>query len=209
MIEQPEYERLLDREHESLRGDALLDAPVDAMAGITPENAQKLKAALGIETIRDLASNRHVLVAQRLAQAATHHPPPAPAGGASPSGVERLQHAVHHVHSQTLRESAGLRESLAALREQVAALGTRLRDAAELERRTHCELVALGERQQRLLEELRSVTHAGHGRGEVGLVLERLGGLEQGMQATRELTARIDRRTSDLLLHSPGSRRSI
>ena len=38
MIEQPEHERLLDREHESLRGDALLDAPVDAMAGITPED---------------------------------------------------------------------------------------------------------------------------------------------------------------------------
>ncbi len=43
---------------------ALADAPVDALAGMSAADAEALKKALNITTIRDLAENKFVRVAQ-------------------------------------------------------------------------------------------------------------------------------------------------
>lgn len=183
MIDEPDYERILDEKYEALRGDALLDAPVDAIAGITPAHTEMLRAALGIATIRDLATHRHVRLAQRLAQAAAPRPELAEERVAGPGRREGLEHA--------------LQQSMAALRDQLAVIGARLHGAAEHERRTDHELRGLGECQRRLLAALQSPAHAQAGRSEAGLVLERLGAIERELRATHDLTARLDRRSSE------------
>lgn len=48
------------------RGDALLDAPVSALAGVSDADAEMLGATLGIRSIRDLADNRFVQQARAL-----------------------------------------------------------------------------------------------------------------------------------------------
>lgn len=53
-----------DKAFESLEFAALADAPVDALAGISAADAASLKQALNIATIRDLAENKFVRVAQ-------------------------------------------------------------------------------------------------------------------------------------------------
>lgn len=42
----------------------LAEAPVDAIAGISAADAELLKKALNIKTIRDLAENKYVRIAQ-------------------------------------------------------------------------------------------------------------------------------------------------
>jgi hypothetical protein len=56
--------KFFDKKHEQKEFSELADAPIDAIAGITPADANALKQALNIETIRDLAENRFVLTAQ-------------------------------------------------------------------------------------------------------------------------------------------------
>lgn len=58
--------KFLDKKYEQEDFSALADAPVDAIAGISASDADALKSALGIKTIRDLAENKHVLVAQAI-----------------------------------------------------------------------------------------------------------------------------------------------
>lgn len=70
----------LHRSYEHLRGEELLNAPVRALAGVTEDEAEALEVCLGIRTVRDLAMNRHVLLAQRLLLAAGA-PRDAPAPG--------------------------------------------------------------------------------------------------------------------------------
>lgn len=53
-----------DKAFEALEFTALADAPVDALAGISAADAVALKKALNIATIRDLAENKFVRVAQ-------------------------------------------------------------------------------------------------------------------------------------------------
>lgn len=66
------YEKLLDKAYEGLRGDALLDAPVGALAGVSDADGEALKKALNIRTIRDLANNKYVRAAQLLDQLAKY-----------------------------------------------------------------------------------------------------------------------------------------
>ena len=58
--------KFLDKQYEQQEFSALADAPVDALAGVSQSDATALKASLGIKTIRDLAQNKYVLVAQAI-----------------------------------------------------------------------------------------------------------------------------------------------
>jgi hypothetical protein len=53
-----------DKAFESQEFSELVEAPVDALAGISAADAEALKKALNIVTIRDLAENKFVRVAQ-------------------------------------------------------------------------------------------------------------------------------------------------
>ena len=56
--------KFFDRQFEQQEFSELADAPVDAISGLSQGDAAALKNALGIKTIRDLAENKFVLVAQ-------------------------------------------------------------------------------------------------------------------------------------------------
>lgn len=62
----PWWEKALDKDFEDKSPPELVDAPVYALSGITPEKQRLLEEALNIRTIRDLASNRLVLFAQMI-----------------------------------------------------------------------------------------------------------------------------------------------
>ena len=55
---------VLDKEFESKEFTELADKPAYAIAGISESEAALLKKAFGIDTIRELAENKYVLVAQ-------------------------------------------------------------------------------------------------------------------------------------------------
>jgi nucleotidyltransferase/DNA polymerase involved in DNA repair len=61
-------EKLLDKAFEEKTPAELVNAPVDALQGVSKADADALKASLGIKTIGDLARNKYV----RAAQAITH-----------------------------------------------------------------------------------------------------------------------------------------
>ena len=56
--------RFFDRAYEQQDFAQLADAPVEAISGLSQSDAEALKGALNIRTIRDLAENKFVLVAQ-------------------------------------------------------------------------------------------------------------------------------------------------
>jgi hypothetical protein len=56
--------QFFDRQYEQQEFSELAEAPVDALSGLSQGDAEALKSALGIKTIRDLAENKFVLVAQ-------------------------------------------------------------------------------------------------------------------------------------------------
>jgi antitoxin component HigA of HigAB toxin-antitoxin module len=56
----------LDKAYETKDFAELAEAPVDALQGLSKADAEALDKALGIKTIRDLATNRFVLVAQAI-----------------------------------------------------------------------------------------------------------------------------------------------
>ena len=58
--------KFLDKAYEKDEFAALADAPVDALQGLSAGDAETLKKALNIRTIRDLATNKFVLVAQAI-----------------------------------------------------------------------------------------------------------------------------------------------
>jgi hypothetical protein len=55
---------LFDKAFAGQDASALADAPVDALAGVSEADAVALKKALNIKTVRELAENKFVLVAQ-------------------------------------------------------------------------------------------------------------------------------------------------
>lgn len=67
--------KFLDKEFEQKEFAELADAPVDAIAGVSKADAEALKSALGIKTIRDLANNKYVLWAQAITTFADHSKP--------------------------------------------------------------------------------------------------------------------------------------
>jgi hypothetical protein len=58
--------KFLDKKYEQQEFSALADAPVDAIAGVSESDAEALKKAFNIKTIRDLADNKYVLIAQAI-----------------------------------------------------------------------------------------------------------------------------------------------
>ena len=60
------WEKALDKEFEAKSPKELVDAPVRALSGVTEEDEKLLTEALNIKTIRDLATNKFVFIAQVL-----------------------------------------------------------------------------------------------------------------------------------------------
>jgi hypothetical protein len=56
--------KFFDKEYEQKEFSELVEAPVDAIAGLSQADAEALTKALNIKTIRDLAENKYVLIAQ-------------------------------------------------------------------------------------------------------------------------------------------------
>lgn len=56
--------KILDKEFESAEFEELREKPVSAVSGISEGDAALLKRAFGIDTIRELAENKYVKIAQ-------------------------------------------------------------------------------------------------------------------------------------------------
>jgi uncharacterized protein (TIGR02271 family) len=63
MVDPQEY---LDRRYEDAELSELGDAPVDALRGLGKAGSEALRKAIGVKSIRDLATNQFVLAAQEL-----------------------------------------------------------------------------------------------------------------------------------------------
>ncbi len=61
---------VLDPEYQSSALTDLVTAPVSALAGVSPEEAEGLRLAFGIETIGDLANNTFVRAAVAITEMA-------------------------------------------------------------------------------------------------------------------------------------------
>ena len=61
------FETLLDKAHETKTAKELVDAPVDALAGVSMGDAELLAKAFGIKTIGDLTANKYFVAAQQVA----------------------------------------------------------------------------------------------------------------------------------------------
>jgi hypothetical protein len=57
---------LLDKAYENLPLTDILDAPVAALSGVSDGDAEKLKAAFNIKTVRDLGTNKYFRAAVTL-----------------------------------------------------------------------------------------------------------------------------------------------
>ena len=58
--------KFVDKAYEQREFSELADAPVDALQGVSAADAEALKNALNIKTIRDLADNKYVRAAQAI-----------------------------------------------------------------------------------------------------------------------------------------------
>ncbi|PTR27691.1 hypothetical protein C8K36_104314 [Rhodococcus sp. OK519] len=59
-----------DKAFETRSVDDLADAPVSALQGVSDSDAEHLKAAFNIRTVRDLGTNKYFLWAQAVAKLA-------------------------------------------------------------------------------------------------------------------------------------------
>lgn len=59
-------ENVLDKAHEQKKLKEIVELSPAALQGVSDKDAEALKAALGIKTIRDLATNKFILWAQAL-----------------------------------------------------------------------------------------------------------------------------------------------
>jgi len=58
--------KILDKAYEDMDFGALAAAPVSALQGVSESDAEHLKAACGVDNIRELATNKFVLRAQAI-----------------------------------------------------------------------------------------------------------------------------------------------
>jgi hypothetical protein len=65
-------DKALDKAYENKSLEEILDAPVAALAGVSDGDAEKLAAAFGIKTVRDLGSSKYFAVAQALVALGAH-----------------------------------------------------------------------------------------------------------------------------------------
>jgi uncharacterized protein (TIGR02271 family) len=84
MVDPKEY---LDRRYEDADTGELPDAPVDALRGLGKAGSEALRKAIGVKTIRDLATNQFVLAAQELLRLAEGGVELAGRGAATAVGV--------------------------------------------------------------------------------------------------------------------------
>ena len=61
-----EIDKALDKAYEGKSFKELADAPVDALQGVSAGDAEKLKAAFNVKTVRDLANLKYVRWAQAI-----------------------------------------------------------------------------------------------------------------------------------------------
>ncbi|EID53632.1 hypothetical protein [Saccharomonospora xinjiangensis] len=61
-----DLDKQLDKAYENLTVAEVLDAPVAALAGVSEGDAEKLAAAFGIKTVRDLGTNNFFRLAAAL-----------------------------------------------------------------------------------------------------------------------------------------------
>jgi hypothetical protein len=59
--------KLLDKQYEELDFDQLVDAPVEALAGVSAADAAALRQAFNVKTIGDLGRNKYVVAAVAIA----------------------------------------------------------------------------------------------------------------------------------------------
>ena len=64
------FEKMLDKAYEKKTAKELIDAPVAALSGVSEKDAELLRAAFGITTIGDLATNKYFVAAQQIAEIA-------------------------------------------------------------------------------------------------------------------------------------------
>ncbi len=64
-------DKQLDKAYENLSIAEVLDAPVAALAGVSDADAEKLEAAFGIKTVRDLGTNKYFKLAAALTDLGT------------------------------------------------------------------------------------------------------------------------------------------
>jgi len=65
-------DKALDKAYEGKSLEEILDAPASALAGVSEGDAEKLEAAFGIKTVRDLGSNKYFAVAGALVALSGH-----------------------------------------------------------------------------------------------------------------------------------------
>lgn len=63
--------KAVDKAYETKSLKEIAAAPVDALEGVTPSDAELLMKAFGIKTIHDLGTNKYFLVAQAITTLAT------------------------------------------------------------------------------------------------------------------------------------------
>ena len=61
-----DLDKKLDKDYENLGLAELVDAPVASLSGVTEADAEKLDAAFGIKTVRDLGTNKYFKLASAL-----------------------------------------------------------------------------------------------------------------------------------------------
>ena len=64
------FEKMLDKAYEKKTAKELVNAPVEALAGVSQGDAALLLQAFGIKTIGDLAGNKYFLAARQIADIA-------------------------------------------------------------------------------------------------------------------------------------------
>ena len=64
--------KALDKAYEGKALTELLDAPVDALSGVSEGDAEKLSAAFNIKTVRDLGTNKYFKLAQAIVELVDH-----------------------------------------------------------------------------------------------------------------------------------------
>jgi hypothetical protein len=120
-------------DYRGLMAKQLLDAPVTAVQGISSSVGEKLKEALGISTIQDMATNQHAQWARAvvmLAGAFAAENRSSPMAGASSSAMDETWNELPAVADSPITEVRDIDESQARLLkeafgiETVADLGT-------------------------------------------------------------------------------------
>ena len=69
----PVLAKLLDKAYEGKTPSELMEAPVDALQGVSAADGELLLKAFNVKTIGDLARNKYVLAAQTIAHLAALH----------------------------------------------------------------------------------------------------------------------------------------